>query len=308
MLAKTPRRILLLGARGQVGWELERTLSTLGEVVAVARRGTAHTLDLARLEDIAPLVEAVRPRWIVNAAAWTAVDQAERDEAAALLINAEAVARLAEAARRTEALLVHYSTDYVFDGQAGEPYAEGGAPRPINAYGRSKWLGEQAIHAAGVPHLILRTGWVYGLRGHNFMRTIRRLAREREVLRVVMDQHGSPTWSRHLACATAQILAQLGDDRQAWQALGGTYHLASSGATTWYGFACAIVAHQRRHEPILAERVEPIATAELDLPAPRPAYSVLRTDKAFASFGVRLPHWREALRQVQDELDQERMV
>jgi len=246
MLAETPRRILLLGGRGQVGWELKRALSTLGEVVVVARHGTPRTLDLARLGDIAPLVEAVCPRWIVNAAAWTAVDQAERDESGALRVNAEAVARLAEAACRSHALLVHYSTDYVFDGQANAPYTEEDSPRPINAYGRSKWLGEQAIRAAGVDHLILRTGWVYGLRGRNFMRTMRRLAREQEVLRVVDDQRGSPTWSRHLACATAQILARLGDDRQAWRECGGTYHLASTGETTWFGFAREIVAHQRR--------------------------------------------------------------
>lgn len=307
MLAETSRRILLIGSRGQVGWELERALSTLGEVVAVARHGTPRTLDLAQLDDIAPLVEAVRPRWIVNAAAWTAVDQAEREEASAMRINAEAVARLAEAARQINAMLVHYSTDYVFDGRGNAPYAEDAEARPINAYGRSKWLGEQAIREAGVHHLILRTGWVYGLRGHNFMRTIRRLARERAVLRVVDDQRGSPTWSRHLACATAQMLARLGDDRLAWRELGGTYHLASMGETTWFGFAREIVTHQRRHEPIVAERVAPIATSELDLPAPRPAYSVLCTDKAFARFGVRLPHWREALRQVQDELDQERI-
>lgn len=307
MKSDAPRRILLLGAHGQLGWELQRALATLGEVIAVARHGTPLTLDLATLDNIAPLVETVRPRWIVNAAAWTAVDQAEREEALATRINAESVARLAEVARRVDALLVHYSTDYVFAGRARTPYVEDAATGPINAYGRGKRLGEEAIRAEGGAHLILRSGWIYGLRGHNFMRTIRRLAREREVLRVVDDQRGSPTWSRHLAGATAQILARLGDDPAAWRTHGGMYHLASAGQASWYDFACRIVEHQRRHEPVQAERVEPIATAELALPAARPAYSVLCTDKAFERFGVRLPHWSEALRQVQDELDQERI-
>lgn len=298
------RRILVLGGDGQVAWELRRTLAPLGEVVAVGRRSAPYRVDFMQPESITALVEAVRPYWIVNAAAYTAVDQAEREPEAAMAVNAVAPGLLAEAAGRVGAQLVHYSTDYVFDGTAAEPYREDDAPNPQGAYGRSKLAGEEAIARAGCDWLVLRTAWAYGTRGHNFMRTMRRLAREREELRVVADQVGAPTWSRHIAEATAQVLAQLGDDRAAWHRACGVYHLTSAGQTTWHAFASAIVEHQRRHEAIPCRRVTAIATADYPAAAQRPAWSVLDNGKLAATFGVRLPDWRVALAQVQEELDE----
>lgn len=295
-------RILVLGAQGQVGWELRRSLSTLGEVIAAGRHGAPHLIDLADAAAIAPFVQAVRPDWIVNAAAYTAVDRAEGEREAAFAVNATAVAELARAALLIGARLVHYSTDYVFDGTGQRPYREDDAPAPLGVYGASKLAGEEAIRESGVEHLILRTAWVYGARGHNFMRTIRRLAREREQLRIVADQRGAPTWSRHIAEATAQILARLGRDGAAWRALGGTYHLAAAGETTWHEFAEAIVAHQRQHEAILARSITPISSAEYPTPARRPAYSVLDCRKLAQNFAIRLPDWRDGLRLVQEEL------
>lgn len=301
-MAHVPR-ILILGDQGQVAWELRRTLATLGEVIAVGRNTTPLRLDLQEPEGIAALVEAVRPEWIVNAAAYTAVDKAEQEADIAMKINGRAPGLLAEAAQCAGALLVHYSTDYVFNGTAQTPYTEDAPTYPQNVYGRSKLAGEKTIRAVGGHHLILRTGWVYGTRGHNFMRTIRRLAREREELRIVADQRGCPTWSRHIAEATAQVLTRLGCDRIAWSATTGTYHLVSGGEGTWYDFATRIVEHQHRHEPVKAARIVPIATLEYPLPAPRPHYSVLNTDKLRATFGIHMPHWEDALRQVQEELD-----
>lgn len=298
------RRILVLGGDGQVAWELRRALASLGEVVAVGRRSAPYRVDFIQPESITALVEAVRPDWIVNAAAYTAVDQAEREPEAAMAVNAVAPGLLAEAAGRVGAQLVHYSTDYVFDGTATDPYREDDAPNPLGAYGRSKLDGEEAIAKAGCDWLVLRTAWAYGTRGHNFMRTMRRLAREREELRVVADQVGAPTWSRHVAEATAQVLAQLGDDRAAWHRACGVYHLTSAGQTTWHAFASAIVEHQRHHEAIPCRRVTAIATADYPAAAQRPAWSVLDNGKLAATFGVRLPDWRVALAQVQEELDE----
>jgi dTDP-4-dehydrorhamnose reductase len=300
---KPSRRILVLGGDGQVAWELRRSLATLGEVVVVGRRSEPHSLDLMQPDTIGPLVEALRPDWIVNAAAYTAVDKAEQEPEAAQAVNATAPGLLAEAAGRVGAQLVHYSTDYVFDGQASSPYPEDAAPNPQGVYGRTKLAGEEAIARSGCDWLILRTAWVYGARGGNFMRTIRRLAREREELRIVADQRGSPTWSRHIAEATAQVLAQLGDDRLLWHQACGTYHLTSAGEATWHDFAGAIVAHQRRHEDLACQRIVPITAADYPTPARRPAYSVLNCDKLQARFGIRLPDWQDALRQVQEDVD-----
>jgi len=294
---------MVLGGDGQVAWELRRTLAPLGEVIAVGRRGASHTVDFMRPETIAPLVETIRPDWIVNAAAYTAVDKAEQEPDAAHAVNAVAPGLLAEAAGRIGAQLVHYSTDYVFDGTATAPYTEDATPNPQSVYGRTKLDGEEAIARSGCDWLVLRTAWVYGARGGNFMRTMRRLAREREELRVVADQHGAPTWSRHLAEATAQILAGLGDDRAAWHRACGVYHLTSAGATTWHGFADAIVEGLRAREDIPCRQVNAIATADYPSPAKRPAYSVLDNEKAARAFGIRLPDWRDALARVQDDLD-----
>lgn len=298
-------RILLIGSDGQLARELRRELSTLGDVTVAARSGADVRIDLTEPDTLTEMVRRLRPDWVVNAAAHTAVDKAESELELAFAINAAAPGVLASAAAEVGALLVHYSTDYVFDGQGSRPYLEDDPTGPQSVYGQSKLAGEAAIAAAGVAHLILRTSWVYGLAGNNFMRTMRRLARERDELRVVADQRGAPTWSRHIAQATAQMLAQLGQDRAAWQRLSGLYHLVSQGETTWHGFAETIVAHQRLREQVKARRVIPIATHEYPVPAPRPAYSVLDTGKLHNNFGIRLPDWRVALAQVQEELDRE---
>ena len=223
-------RILLTGKNGQVGWELQRTLAPLGEVVVLDRR----QLDLSDPDQIRERVREISPDLIVNAAAYTAVDRAEAEPEPAMAVNGTAPGLLAEEAKRIGAAIIHYSTDYVFDGAKTTPYTEEDAPNPLNVYGRTKLAGEQAVQAAGVPHLILRTSWVYGMRGKNFLLTILRLAREREELKIVDDQIGAPTWSRTIAEATAQILTS-----GAWPVSGasGIYHLTASGSTSWYGFA-----------------------------------------------------------------------
>lgn len=304
---KTSPRILVLGEQGQVAWELQRTLATQGEMIVAGRNSATHRADFSQPETLAALVEAIHPDWIVNAAAYTAVDKAEQEQDLAHRINGRAPGVLAEAAARVGALLVHYSTDYVFDGTATTPYAESAITNPQSEYGRSKLAGEEAIRAVGASHLILRTSWVYGARGGNFMRTIRRLAREREELRIVADQRGCPTWSRHIAEATTQILVRLGRDRAAWAETSGTYHLVSSGQCTWHDFATHIVEHQRGQEPVKSQRIVPIATEDYPLPAPRPRYSVLDTAKLRAVFGIHMPHWEDALRQVQQDIEQERI-
>lgn len=296
-------RILVFGEAGQVARELRRELSTLGELVVVGRATPGLSADFEHPDELAEVVAQVAPQVIVNAAAYTAVDNAEREEAMAFRVNAEAPARLAAAAAACGALMVHYSTDYVFDGEGERPYREDDPTGPRSAYGRSKLAGEEALRASGCAHLVFRTSWVYGVHGHNFMRTIRRLAREREVLRIVADQRGAPTWSRHIAQATAQVLARMLANPGRWEACSGVYHLTSGGHTSWFEFAQRIVAHQRQREPVMTTRIEPIATHEYPLPAARPAWSVLDGTRLFETFGVRLPAWHEALAQVQQDLD-----
>lgn len=280
--------ILLTGVNGQVGWELRRTLAPLGRVVAVDR----DELDLADPDALRARVRALSPGLIVNPAAYTAVDRAETEAAQARTINAVAPGILAEEAKRCGAILVHYSTDYVFDGSKDGPYLEDDVPKPLNVYGSTKLEGEQAIRASGVRHLILRLSWVYGRRGHNFLLTMQRLMRERAELKIVDDQVGAPTWSRLIAEATALILAQClsparGADRpEPW----GTYHLTCGGATSWYGFASAIAELGG-----YSTRLIPIPTADYPTPARRPANSRLDNGKLERTFGVRLPDWREAL-------------
>ena len=278
-------RVLVTGSRGQVGGELVRALEGVGEVIAHDRA----TLDLAKPADIAARVRDVEPHVIVNAAAYTAVDRAQSDEGAAHAVNAVAPGILAEEARRAGALLVHYSTDYVFDGTKREPYVESDATNPLNVYGRTKLEGERAIAASGAAHVILRTSWVYGPRGGNFVRTMLRLAGEREELRIVDDQRGAPTSSVQLARATVAIL---GKGREA----PGLYHATAAGETTWFGFAQAIFAEWSHREPAFrAPRLVPIATRDYPTPARRPANSVLDSSHLAATFGVRLGPWREAL-------------
>jgi len=273
--------ILLTGSNGQVGFELARSLAGLGQVIAPDRA----TLDLADADAIVATVREARPQLIVNAGAYTAVDRAESEQAAAFAVNAQAPRILAEEAKRLDAVLIHYSTDYVFDGLATTPYAEDAPAHPLSVYGTSKYEGERAIEQSGAQALVFRTGWIYGARGRNFMLTMLKLARERDELRVVADQTGTPNWCRTLADATMATLAH----GLPWLAeRSGLYHLASAGVTTWHGFAQAIVGEVTR------PRVVPIATSEYPTPARRPAYGVLSSRKFEATFQHRMPEWREA--------------
>ncbi len=282
-------KILLTGKNGQIGWELMHALAPLGEVIALGR----DDLDLAAPDQIVSAVRSVRPDVIVNAAAYTAVDRAESEPDAANAVNAAAVAVLAEEGKRARSLLIHYSTDYVFDGTKDTPYVEEDRPNPINAYGRSKLAGEQAIQHIDGAHLILRTSWVYSTRGKNFLLTIRRLLREKDELRVVSDQIGAPTTAGDLAQATAELLrrhgaAGLGDAR-------GIYHATSSGSTSWYGFAAEILRLERCDFRV---RVVPITSNEYPTPARRPKNSRLSNEKLLRRLGVRLPTWEAGLKKI----------
>lgn len=276
--------ILLTGAAGQLGRELAAALAARGHVVACDR----SALDLADTAAIARAVRDVAPQWIVNAGAYTAVDRAESETELAFAINGRAPGVLAEEARRTSAVLVHYSTDYVFDGTRATPYQEADAPNPVNVYGASKLAGERAIVAAGATALTLRTSWVYSRQGQNFLTTMQRLASQRDEVRVVADQTGVPNWTRALADATATLVGR-GTEYVAERA--GLYHLSAGGHATWYEFACAILADAPR------VRVSPIGTAEYPTPARRPAYGVLDTTRFSRAFGLSLPDWQTLLRE-----------
>lgn len=282
-------RILLTGVNGQVGWELQRTLAPLGEVVAADR----SRIDLADTAAIRRAVDAIAPDLIVNPAAYTAVDKAEAESELAHAINAAAPGELAQAAAARGIPLVHFSTDYVFDGRKPTPYTEADAPNPLGVYGATKLAGEQAVACAGAPHLILRTSWVYGLRGRNFLLTMQRLLRERDSLAVVDDQFGAPTWSRLIAEATALVVARW-LDRPDQTATSGIYHLSCGGRTSWHGFTAAIRAHLAESDAKLAS-LTAIPTSGYPTPAARPANSQLDCDKLAATFGVRLPGWETAL-------------
>ena len=301
-------QILLTGRNGQVGRELSQLLPSLGEVVALDR----SQLDLGRPDEIRRLIRALRPRVIVNAAAYTAVDGAESDTAAARAVNADAPGVMAEEAKRIGATLVHYSTDYIFDGSKSAPYDENDSPNPLGVYGRTKLDGETAIREIGISHLIFRTAWVYAREGRNFLLTILRLATQQVELRIVRDQFGAPTWSREIALATTRILAQTCTEGSSLPPeLSGTYHITAAGHTTWCDFAQGILEEASLHppaapwfsqatgqRPLLASRVIPITTAEYPTPARRPAYSVLSCARLAAAFGVRLPDWRTQLHEV----------
>lgn len=296
MAIDTATDILLLGAHGQVGWELSRALAPLGKVDAITR----GQCDFADLGAVAERVRALRPGIIVNAAAYTAVDRAQTERAQAMRINAELPATLAAEAKRLGALLVDYSTDYVFDGNKATPYVERDPPNPGNVYGESKLAGLRAIEASGCRHLVFRVSWVYGARGGNFLQTMLRLAGERTELRVVADQIGSPTSAELIADVTAQALALLA----AGKGEEGVFHLAPAGETAWHGFARAIVEAARAGGAkfgLTPDHILPITTAEYPLPAKRPANSRLATDKLIGAFGLHLPHWAEAVPRVVEE-------
>ena len=290
-----PPKILLIGKNGQVGWELRRTLSPLARVLAV----DYPEIDLTDAAAARRLVLDNKPNVVVNAAAYTAVDKAESDTKTSQLINGVAPGVLAEAAKQVGALMIHYSTDYVFDGMKQTPYVETDPPNPLGAYGRTKLYGDEAVRAIGGNHLIFRLCWVYGARGQNFLLTMQRLARERETLRVVSDQFGCPTWSRLIAESTTLALRQVLAASDA-NAFTGTYHLAASGSTNWHAFASLIVEMMPEAERRCRE-VVPITTAEYPTPAKRPAYSVLDCGKLKRTFGIQLPDWEDGLRLVLDK-------
>ncbi|MBD2162783.1 dTDP-4-dehydrorhamnose reductase [Calothrix membranacea FACHB-236] len=294
-------RILLTGVTGQVGWELQRTLMTLGEVIAVERSVSNPSLqiDLAQPETIRRTIREIKPDLIINPAAYTAVDKAESEPDLAMAINGIAPAIIAEEAKRIGAAVIHYSTDYVFDGNKTTAYTEQDQPNPQNIYGQTKLAGEQAIASVGVPHLILRTSWVYSRRGKNFLLTMLRLAQEREEIRVVDDQMGAPTWSRMIAEATSQIISQASQNISEFLAAkGGLYNLTASGKTSWYGFAKAIFELEDKKSDRKLQSLIAIPSQEYPTPATRPAYSLLDSQKLSDNFGLVLPDWQKSLELV----------
>ena len=293
----SPPRILVLGARGQVGFELCRTFASVGTVTGVTR----DECDLADRSAVRALLAARRPTHVLNAAAHTAVDAAETDVDAAMRLNADLPALLAAECASSGALLVHYSTDYVFDGGGSRPYREDDPPAPLNVYGRSKLAGEEGIRAAGAEHLIIRTSWVYGMRGRNFLRSILAAASQRPEIRIVADQIGTPTWCRLLAGATLQMVMGVGALRGEARARAcGTYHVSAGSSASWKEFAEVIVEAARTRDVLACARIVPISTAEFGAPAVRPLYSVLSNEKVAKVFGVHMPGWREQLRLAWD--------
>ncbi|WP_321927974.1 dTDP-4-dehydrorhamnose reductase [Paraburkholderia guartelaensis] len=283
--------ILVTGVNGQVGFELLRSLQGLGRVVPCDR----STLDLSDLERVRDFVRDLKPSLIVNPAAYTAVDKAETDTEAARRSNVDVPRVFAEEAARAGGALIHYSTDYVYDGVKSSAYVETDATNPQNVYGETKLEGERAIAATGCAHLVLRTSWVYGRRGKNFLKTMLKLGGERKELRVVADQIGAPTWAKTIAAATSHIVAQgaAADDIDWWVRRSGVYHLTSAGATSWHGFAEAIFAAAMGSE---APTVLPIPASDYPTPAKRPANSRMSLDKLTEVFGLRMPDWRDALK------------
>jgi dTDP-4-dehydrorhamnose reductase len=296
-------RFLVTGEGGQVGEALQRTLAPLGEVIIP----TLAELDLTDMEAIRKWMREVQPRWVVNAAAHTAVDKAESEPELAFAINATAPGMLAEEASKIGAGVIHYSTDYIFDGSKKMPWVESDPAGPLNVYGESKLAGELAVSGSGAAYLTFRTSWVYGATGNNFVRSILKLAREREHLRIVADQHGAPTWSFELARMTADVIGQI--ERLAERGkcslsdaalpLSGVYHATGSGETTWYGFAAQSIAELQKREPeTKLASVEPIPTSEYPTPAKRPMNSLLDCSKLGRTFGWRMPDWRNSLAEV----------
>jgi len=296
------RKILLTGKNGQIGWELQRTLAPLGEVTAVDRR----EMDLADPDSMRKVIREVRPDLIVNAAAYTAVDKAESEPDLAMAVNGIAPGIMAEEAKRLNATMIHYSTDYVFDGTKKTPYSEEDSPNPLNVYGKTKLAGERAVQAGGASYLILRTSWVYAARGRNFLLTILKLARERSELKIVDDQVGAPTWSRLLAEVTSQIVAQLFSPRcrtaTPMADVSGIYHAVSAGSTSWHGFAAKIlegIPGRTIKKPL---RLIPIPTSDYPLPAARPGNSCLSSEKLMRTFGTAFPSWEASLALCLDEI------
>lgn len=289
-------QILLLGANGQVGWELQRSLAPLGSLHAADRTGA----DLEQPDQLRALVAQVQPDVIVNAAAHTAVDRAESEPERAHAVNAEAPGLLAQLAAERGAWLVHYSTDYVFDGSGTRPWAEDDPTGPLSMYGRTKLTGEEAIRASGARHLIFRTSWVYASRGSNFARTMLRLGAERELLRIIDDQIGAPTGADLIADVTAHAIRQA-----ITQGITGTFHLAAAGHTSWHGYAQFVFDATQRLKPDLplkVQTVEAIPTSAYPTPAQRPLNSRLDTNRLQSTFGLRLPHWHTGVLRMLHEI------
>lgn len=284
--------ILITGSQGQVGWELERSLSTLGKIVACDR----YAFDLSNPKQMIKVIREMRPSIIVNAAAYTAVDNAELEPSLAMQVNGEAPGILAEEAKRLNAILVHFSTDYVFDGTSTIPYTETDIPNPINSYGKSKYTGEINVQAVGGDYLIFRTSWVYGNRRKNFLSTMLKLFKEQDEIKIVADQIGAPTWCRLIAEATAQILARYVKNKEESETLWGIYHLSSKGKTSWYGFAESIALW---HAQQLYGKLTPISSNEYLREhlstAKRPENSVLSNEKLHQTFGICMPEWEYGL-------------
>ncbi|QEA13221.1 dTDP-4-dehydrorhamnose reductase [Comamonas flocculans] len=293
--------ILLFGRNGQLGWELQRSLAPLGRVAALSHDSTDYCGDFARPDAVAATVRALRPGLIVNAAAHTAVDLAESEPERARLLNATAPGVLAKEAARLGAWLVHYSSDYVFDGSGTRPWLEADAPAPLCVYGATKWEGEQLIQQSGCRHLILRTSWVYGARGGNFARTMLRLARERERLTVIDDQWGAPTGAELLADVTAHAVRHL----QTHPEHGGLYHCVAGGETNWFSYAKYVISQARQAQPaiqIKANEVAPVPTSAYPTPARRPSNSRLDTAKLRTTFGLTLPPWEQGVARMLAEI------
>ena len=292
-------KILLLGANGQVGWELQRSLEPLGELTALDRQAC----DLADLPGLSAVLRGMRPDVIVNAGAYTAVDKAETDIEQAALVNAGAPALLAGEAKKLGAWLVHYSTDYVFDGSGHRPWTEDDTPSPINAYGQTKLQGEQVV-AAWEKNLVLRTSWVYGARGGNFAKTMLRLAANRETLQVIDDQTGAPTGADLLADVTAHMLHRV--QQPGGDALAGTYHVAATGETNWHAYASFVIERSRAERPerqLAVQTIAPVASSAFASAAKRPLNSRLNTAKLQTNFGLRLPDWRVGVQRMLREID-----
>jgi dTDP-4-dehydrorhamnose reductase len=292
-------RVLVFGRVGQLGWELRHKLACLGQVISI----DYPDVDFTQPESIRQAVRKVEPTAIVNAAAYTAVDKAEGDFEKAAAINGAAPGVIAEEAKRQGCILVHYSTDYVFDGAKQDPYVESDGPNPVNAYGRSKLAGDLAIQAAGGDYLIFRTSWVYGARGSNFLLTMLRLAKERTELRIVDDQIGAPTSSECIAQATAMVLSQLlAPAGGGLKGRAGIYNFTCSGAVSWFGFAQALLRAENAATGLALPNLIPIKTAEFPTPAKRPANSRLCCRRLEETFGIALPSWQEALSLVMETL------
>lgn len=294
-------KILLLGCNGQVGWELQRSLAVLGEVVALSRSSTPLCGNLADPEGMAHTVRTVRPDVIVNAAAHTAVDKAESEPEQARLLNATTPGVLAHEAKALGALLVHYSTDYVFDGSGDAPRDEQAAVAPLSVYGQTKLEGEQLIAASGCRHLIFRTSWVYAARGGNFAKTMLRLAQERDKLTVINDQFGAPTGADMLADVTAHAIRHVAQHPEHL----GLYHCVAGGTTSWHAYAQFVIETARQCQPALAlkvQSIDPVPTQAFPTPAQRPHNSRLNTSKLQSQFGLQLPHWQHGVARMLQEI------